>query len=74
MPGIAGIVGTGSRCENEHALTLMVNCMMHEPFYVSGTYINEEFGLWLGFVNQEGSFADCLPIWNEKRDICILFS
>jgi asparagine synthase (glutamine-hydrolysing) len=48
--------------------------MMHEPFYVSGTYINEEFGLWLGFVNQEGSFADCLPIWNEKRDICILFS
>jgi asparagine synthase (glutamine-hydrolysing) len=48
--------------------------MMHEPFYVSGTYINEELGLWLGWANQEGSFADCLPIWNEKGDICLLFS
>jgi len=47
---------------------------MHEPFYVSDTYINEELGLWLGSVNQEGSFADCLPIWNEKRDVCLLFS
>ena len=74
MPGIAGIVGRGTRGENASALTLMVKCMMHEPFYVSGTYINEELGLWLGWANQEGSFADCLPIWNEKGDICLLFS
>jgi asparagine synthase (glutamine-hydrolysing) len=47
---------------------------MHEPFYTDGTYINEELGLWLGWVNYEGSFADCLPIWNEKKDICLLFS
>lgn len=74
MPGIVGIIGRDARVETESALTLMVKCMIHEPFYVSGTYVNEELGLWLGAVNQEGSFADCLPIWNEKRDICLLFS
>jgi asparagine synthase (glutamine-hydrolysing) len=31
-------------------------------------------GLWLGWVNHEGSFSDCLPIWNEKKDICLFFS
>jgi asparagine synthase (glutamine-hydrolysing) len=48
--------------------------MMHEPFYTDGTYSNEELGLWLGWANQEGCFSDCLPIWNEKKDICLLFS
>jgi len=47
---------------------------MHEPFYTDGTYINEELGLWLGWANHAGSFSDCLPIWNEKKDICVLFS
>jgi len=22
----------------------------------------------------QGAFGDCLPIWNEKKDICLLFS
>jgi len=52
----------------------MVNCLMHEPFYTNGTYINQELGLWLGWVNHEGSFSDCLPIWNEKKDVCLFFS
>ncbi|MGB8476495.1 MAG: asparagine synthase-related protein, partial [Candidatus Acidiferrum sp.] len=52
----------------------MVRCLVHEPFYTHGTYIDKELGLWLGWVNHEGSFSDCLPIWNEKKDICLLFS
>ena len=52
----------------------MAKCLMHESFYTEGTYVNEELGLWLGWVNHEGSFSDCLPIWNEKRDICLFFS
>ena len=52
----------------------MAKCMMHESFYTEGTYSNEELGLWFGWVNQEGSFSDCLPIWNEKKDICLFFS
>jgi asparagine synthase (glutamine-hydrolysing) len=52
----------------------MSKCLMHESFYTSGTYMNEDLGLWLGWVNHQGSFADCLPIWNEKKDVCLLFS
>jgi len=52
----------------------MSKCLMHESFYTSGTYINEDLGLRLGWVNHQGSFADCLPIWNEKKDVCLLFS
>ena len=48
--------------------------MMHEAFCTSGTYGNEETGTWVGWACHEGSFADCLPIWNEKRDVCLLFS
>ena len=52
----------------------MVKCMTHEAFYVSGTYINEELGLSSGWACHKGAFGDCLPIWNEKKDICLLFS
>ncbi|PYJ66713.1 MAG: hypothetical protein DME76_16440, partial [Verrucomicrobia bacterium] len=48
--------------------------MTHEAFYVSGTYINEELGLSSGWACHKGAFGDCLPIWNEKKDICLLFS
>jgi asparagine synthase (glutamine-hydrolysing) len=48
--------------------------MTHEAFYVCGTYINEELGLWSGWTCHKGAFGDCLPIWNEKKDICLLFS
>jgi asparagine synthase (glutamine-hydrolysing) len=52
----------------------MVRCLKHEPFYTDGTYVNEELGLWSGWVCHKGAFADCLPIWNERKDICLLFS
>jgi asparagine synthase (glutamine-hydrolysing) len=52
----------------------MVRCLIHEPFYTDGTYINEELGLWSGWTCHKGAFDDCLPIWNEKKDICLLFS
>jgi len=47
---------------------------MHEPFYREGTYINEEVGLWSGWACHKGAFGDCLPIWNERKDVCLLFS
>ena len=52
----------------------MVKCLMHEPFYTDGTYVNEELGLWSGWACHKDAFGDCLPIWNEKKDICLLFS
>jgi asparagine synthase (glutamine-hydrolysing) len=75
MPGIVGIISKhGPSAERRSLIQSMLESMTHEPFYVSGTYVNEELGLWSGSVCHQGAFADCLPIWNEKKDICLLFS
>ncbi|MBI4684776.1 MAG: hypothetical protein HY755_06215 [Nitrospirae bacterium] len=52
----------------------MLNCMMHEPFYASGKYVNEHLGLYAGWTTLEGSFSDCMPVYNEKKDLILLFS
>ncbi len=74
MPGITGIIGKGSEPESRAAIDAMVQCVRHEPFYTSGTYTNEAMGLWIGWTSLGGSFADCLPIWNEQKNICLIFS
>ncbi len=74
MPGIVGIISQRPSKQYDALVKSMVKCLVHEPFYTKGTYVNEELGLWLGWVNHEGSFSDCLPIWNEKKDICLFFS
>jgi asparagine synthase (glutamine-hydrolysing) len=48
--------------------------MQHEPFYSSGTYSNASLGVSIGWTCIKGAFSDCLPIWNEGRDICLLFT
>lgn len=52
----------------------MIQSMAHEPFYVSGYYINEQIGLGIGWVAHRNSFSDCMPVWNEQRNICLIFS
>ena len=74
MPGIVGIISQEPSERNDAIVKSMVKCLIHEPFYADGTYINEEFGLWSGWACHRGAFEDCLPVWNEKKDICLLFS
>jgi asparagine synthase (glutamine-hydrolysing) len=74
MPGIVGIVSQRPSQEYYALVKSMVKCLIHEPFSSDGTYINEELGLWSGWACHHGTFGDCLPIWNEKKDICLLFS
>ena len=73
MPGIAGIIRKGTK-ENEEDLKLMIECMMHETFYTSGTYANDKVMLYVGWISHEGSFSDCMPVVNEKKDLILIFS
>ena len=73
MPGISGIIGIGNTAENENHLRKMNAHMMHESFYTSGQLVNERLKSWLGWVNIKNSFSDCNPIWNENRDVCMIF-
>ena len=74
MPGITGIIGPGNPGNNEEDLFRMIQCMMHEAFYSSGTYVNEKLGLWVGWVGYKCNFSEIMPIWNEKQDIGMIFS
>ena len=52
----------------------MNQCLMHEPFYKSGSYSNEELNLAIGWVCHGGELSDCRPIWNENQNVCLIFT
>ena len=74
MSGIVGILNTRSRGAHQGALDLMVRCMMHESFYASGTFVNEQLGLSVGWVAHANSFSDGMPVWNRTNDVGLIFS
>lgn len=74
MSGILGIIGKGSPGEGGGLLSEMIRCMLHEPTYNHCTYINDDDGIYAGWVGHPRSFSDCMPLWNANRDICLLFS
>ena len=74
MPGIVGIIGDGAPEGNTATLRRMMHGLRHESFYESGHYINEGLRLWLGWINHSGSVTDCMPVWNEANDLCLVLS
>ena len=46
----------------------------YEPLSTTWTYTNKEIGVWIGWVGQTDSIADCWPIWNRQHDIGVLLS
>jgi asparagine synthase (glutamine-hydrolysing) len=75
MPGIAGIVGAGGTApQNKPTVDVMVKAMMHERFYVSGTNVFDPVSLAVGWVGLKGAFSSSAPIWNSKRDICLILA
>jgi len=55
-------------------LAEMVGALRHESFYVSGTWVDERLGVYVGWVARRGSFADHMPVYNERSDRCLIFS
>lgn len=74
LPGIVGIVTKRSRDWAEPQLTRMVEALRHEPFYVTGTWIDESLGVYVGWVARRNSFADGMPVRNERHDVTLTFS
>ncbi len=74
MPGITGIIAKRFGEDQRAALGHMVKRMEHESFYVSGTHVDERLGIGVGWAGHRGSFSDCLPVWNEGKDVCLFFT
>ena len=74
MPGIVGLITKKPRDWAERQLAAMTATLMHEPFYMKGTWANEDLGVYVGWVVRENSFASSMPIRNEKNDVVVVFS
>lgn len=73
MPGLVGIISKTNRKASED-LKRMMQCMLHESFYVSGFYENDEIGVHIGWISHQNAFADCLPIYNDKKTVILLLT
>jgi len=74
MPGLVGLITGKPRGWAESQLSLMLNALVHESFYVSGTWTDEKLGVYVGWVARMGSFGDGMPLHNERADKTLLFS
>ncbi|OEU83890.1 MAG: hypothetical protein BA865_10385 [Desulfobacterales bacterium S5133MH4] len=74
MPGIAGLLTKEIIGNEGETLEFMVHCMLHEPFYTHGTFTSPENGFFIGYTAIQDSFADCMPIFNETREIVLFLT
>jgi len=74
MPGIVGLVTKRPRRAAEAELLKMLAPLRHGCFYVTGTWINEALGVYVGWVARKGSFSDGMPLTNETGKAVLLFS
>jgi asparagine synthase (glutamine-hydrolysing) len=58
----------------EKQLFGMLETLCHEPFYVSGAWANDSLGVYAGWVARRGSFAEPMPVHNERGDITLFFA
>ena len=74
MPGIFGLITSKPRGWAEPQLLRMLRVLRHESFYVTGTWIDETTGVYVGWTARENSFSDGMPVQNERGDITLVFS
>jgi len=74
VPGITGIITKEITGNEKEKIAAMLGCMLHEPFYTHGTFHNPENGFFIGYSAIENSFADCMPIFNETKDLVLFLT
>jgi asparagine synthase (glutamine-hydrolysing) len=74
MPGIVGLVTRMPRDWAEPKLLRMVETLCHEPFYSTGTWVDESRGVYVGWIVRKDSFSDAMPLRNERGDVVLVFS
>src|SRR5690349_11872656 len=74
MPGIVGLITKMPRQVAEPQLQRMVAALCHETSYLTGTWIDESIGAYIGWVLRRGSFADGMPLRNERGDAVLVFA
>src|SRR5437867_2742152 len=74
MPGIVGLLTRMPRKRAEPELLRMVESLRHENFYVTGTWVDESLGVYVGWAVRKESFSDGMPLRNERGDVVLVFA
>ncbi len=74
MTGIVGLITRVPRQDAERELLRMLGVLRHENFYVTGTWVEESLGVYVGWVARRDSFADGMPLRNERGDVVLVFA
>jgi asparagine synthase (glutamine-hydrolysing) len=71
---LVGLISKMPRGQAEQELARMVASLRHESFYETGTWVDEELGVYVGWVERNNSFSRGMPLRNEKGDVILIFS
>src|SRR5579872_6354716 len=74
MAGIVAIVTRMPRAQAEEQLLTMLEVIELGDRCTIGTWIDDDAGLYAGWVAPRGSFAETMPLRNESGDLIVLFS
>jgi asparagine synthase (glutamine-hydrolysing) len=74
MPGLAGIIIREPTADYTVDLGVMLESMRYEPFYVSGSEIFSDLGIYAGWVAHPGSFAARHSFCDVDSDVALVFS
>lgn len=74
MPGIVGLLTGMPREWSEARLNKMIESMVHQPSYASGTWVDVVSGVYAGWVARKNSFSEEMPLYNEDGNIVLIFS
>jgi asparagine synthase (glutamine-hydrolysing) len=74
MPGIVGLISKSPRDHAEAELLRMVDSLRHESFYVTGTWIDESLGVYVGWVARKSPTSDQMPLRSATGETVLVFS
>ncbi len=70
MPGIVGLITRMPREKAEQELRAMVGTMRHEEYYVTGTWMDESLGVYVGWSARAGSFSEGCRCVTNREALC----
>lgn len=74
MAGIAGLIANAPDASVGAIGSRMVGTLNQVETSQTGHISVDQLNAWIGWSVNIGSFSDCLPIWNEKKNICLVFT
>lgn len=74
MPGLVGLLTKMPKDRAERELLRMTAALCHSDRYVSGTWSDEDLGVYVGWVERGGCSLDAMQLANERRDAILFFS